>query len=80
MRITLLVLMGYGPTKGYGGLGLEIQGWKMAQRNLKNNTGFLKLIYRECQLKLNFGALRYFEGLQIKQTTQVNDNNNKSLF
>ena len=38
--------MGYdGPKKDSGGLGLVIQGWNVAQKYLKNNTGFLNLLY-----------------------------------
>ena len=38
--------MGYdGPKRDWGELGLEIQGWNVAQKNLKNNTGFFNLIY-----------------------------------
>ena len=36
--------MGYdGPNRDSGGLGLTIQELNVAQKNLKNNTGFLKL-------------------------------------
>ena len=32
--------MGYdGPKRDSGGLGLKIQEWNVAQKNLKNNTG-----------------------------------------
>ena len=34
--------MGYdGPKRDSRGLGLEIREWNVAQKNLKNNTGFL---------------------------------------
>ena len=38
--------MGYdGPKMDSGGLELKIQEWNVAQKSLKNNTGFLNLFY-----------------------------------
>ena len=38
--------MGYdGPKRDSGGMGLKIQGWKVAQKHLKNNTGLLDLFF-----------------------------------
>ena len=38
--------MGYdGPKRDSGWLGLEIQEWNVAQKNLEKNTGFLNLFY-----------------------------------
>ena len=38
--------MGYdGPKRDWRGLGLEIEGWNVAQKNMKSDTGLFNLIY-----------------------------------
>ena len=60
-------------------------GWRLVMKGStktsENQNRFFNLIYPQYQLKLNFWALSDFGGCKdhIKQTTQVNNNNNPLL-
>ena len=75
--------MGYdGPKRDWGGLGLEIHGCNVTP-NLKNSAGFEPFLPIVPVIKFEFLSTDFFLGGSkdnIKQTTQVNNDNNIKLF